>query len=195
MANLIYSAIASLDGYIEDASGRFDWGAPDEEVHSFINDLERPIGTYLYGRRMYETMRYWEDTPADQSVSAPHRDFAQIWRAADKIVYSRTLASVSSARTRIEPRLDAGAVRRVKASAGQDLTVGGAELAGQMIEAGLVDELQLFAVPVVVGGGKPWLPRNVRLNLVLLESRQFASGIVFLRYRPELDGTDVTQRQ
>jgi dihydrofolate reductase len=192
MANLIYSAIASLDGYIEDASGRFDWGAPDDEVLSFINGLERPVGTYLYGRRMYETMRYWEDSPLDQSVPVPLRDFAQMWRAAEKIVYSRTLASVSSARTRIEARLDAAAIRRVKASTSHDLTVGGAELAGQTIEAGLVDELQLFVVPVVVGGGKPWLPRNVRLNLVLLESRRFANGVVFLRYRPELGGTDST---
>jgi dihydrofolate reductase len=186
MANVIYSAIASLDGYVEDASGRFDWAAPDHEVHSFVNDLVRPIGTYLYGRRMYETMRYWENSPVDPSVAAPARDFAQIWRAADKVVYSRTLASVSSARTRIEPSLDVAALQRVKASSSHDLAVGGADLAGQVIEAGLVDELQLFVVPVVVGGGKPWLPGRVRLDLALLESRQFGNGFVFLRYRPEL---------
>jgi dihydrofolate reductase len=176
MADLIYSAIASLDGYVEDASGRFDWGAPDDEVLSFINDLERPVGTYLYGRRMYDTMLYWEDSPLDESVPVPLRDFGQIWRAAEKIVYSRTLASVSSARTRTEPRFDAAATRRLKARSSHDLTVGGADLAGQTIEAGLVDELQLFVVPVVVGGGKSWLPRDVRFDLVLLESRQFANG-------------------
>lgn len=195
MANLIYSAIASLDGYVEDASGRFEWAAPDDEVLSFINDLERPIGTYLYGRRMYETMVYWQDSPLDESVPLPLRDFAQMWRAAEKIVYSRTLTSVSSARTRIEPRLDAAAVRRVKASTSHDLTVGGAELAGQTIEAGLVDELQLFVVPVVVGGGKPWLPQNVHLDLVLLESRRFANGVVFLRYQPELGRTESMDSQ
>jgi dihydrofolate reductase len=188
MGKLIYSAIASLDGYIEDASGNFQWGAPDEEVHSFINDLERPVDTYLYGRRMYETMRYWEDAPLEESVPVHVRDFARLWRAADKIVYSRTLTSVSSARTRIEPRFDAEAVRAIKTSSRGDLTVGGAEFAGQTIAAGLVDELQLFVVPVVVGGGKPWLPDNVRLSLDLLESYQFASGVVFLRYRPQLDG-------
>lgn len=186
MANLIYSAIASLDGYVEDASGQFDWAAPDDEVMSFLNELERPVGTYLYGRRMYETMRYWEDSPLDQSVPVPVRDWTQIWRAADKIVYSRTLTSVSIARTRIEPSLDAAALRQLKATSSRDLSVGGAELAGQAIQAGLVDELQLFAVPVAVGGGKPWLPPNVRLNLTLLACHQFTSGVVFLRYRPEL---------
>ena len=186
MARLIYSAIASLDGYVEDAQGQFDWGAPDEEVLSFISELERPIGTYLYGRRMYETMVYWETAPLDESVSVFLRDFTQMWQAAEKAVYSRTLASVSSARTRIERSFDIEDIRRLKATASHDLSVGGADLARQAIGAELVDELQLFVVPVVVGGGKPWLPKNVHLNLGLLDSHHFASGVVFLRYRPEI---------
>lgn len=185
MARLIYSAIASLDGYIEDARGRFDWGAPDEEVLSFINDLERPVGTYLYGRRMYETMVYWETAPSDESVPVVLRDFTQMWRASEKVVCSRTLESVSSARTRIERSFDIEAVRRLKVTASDDLTVGGADLARQAIGAELVDELQLFIVPAVVGGGQSWLPENAHLNLGLLDSRRFASGVVFLRYRPE----------
>jgi dihydrofolate reductase len=184
MAELIYSAIASLDGYIEDASGEFDWSAPDDEVLSFVNDLERPIGTYLYGRRMYETMRYWESAPRDESVASVLRDFAELWQAAEKIVYSRTLESVSSATTRIERSFDGEAIRRLKLMSSDDLTVGGADLAGQALEAELVDELQLFVVPAIVGGGKPWLPQGVSLKLDLLESHRFASGVVFLRYRP-----------
>jgi dihydrofolate reductase len=183
MASLIYSAIASLDGYVEDPQGRFDWGAPDDEVLGFINELERPIGTYLYGRRMYETMRYWETSPLDDEAPGPLRDFTRIWRGADKVVYSRTLDAVSSARTRIARSFDANVVRRLKMTASRDLTVGGASLAGQAIESGLVDELQLFVAPVVVGGGKPWLPRR-SFSLELLESRTFAGGVVFLRYRP-----------
>lgn len=183
MMSLIYSAIASLDGYVEDVEGRFDWGAPDEEVLAFINELERPIGTYLYGRRMYETMLYWETTALDNEMPAPHRDFTEIWRRADKIVYSRTLDTPSSARTRIARSFDSHHVRQLKMTASRDLTVGGASLAGQAIESGLVDEFQLFVVPRVVGGGKPCLPRR-RLDLELLESRSFASGVVFLRYRP-----------
>ena len=184
MAKLIYSAIASADGYIEDAAGRFDWAAPDDEVHRFVNDLERPVGTYLYGRRMYETMRYWQtaDTVPGQSASA--REFAGIWQAAEKIVFSTTLASVSSARTRIERTFDPAVVRRLKSATGHDMTVGGADLAGQAIKAGLVDELQLFLVPVVVGGGKRALPGGVRSDLELLDTRRFASGAVYLRYRP-----------
>src|SRR5690242_13413273 len=158
MAKLVYSAIASLDGYVEDVDGRFDWAAPDDEVHGFINDLERPVGTYLYGRRMYETMVYWETAPLDASQSAAERDFTEIWRSAEKIVYSRTLAAVSSARTRVEGAFEAAAVRGLKETSGGDLSVGGAELAGQALAADLVDELQLFVVPVVVGGGKSWLP-------------------------------------
>jgi dihydrofolate reductase len=184
VAKLTYSAIASLDGYVEDSSGRFDWGAPDDDVLAFINDLERPVGTYLYGRRMYETMVYWETAPLDPGGSAAERDFTEIWRSADKVVYSRSLRSVSSARTQVERELDVAAVRRRKEASARDLSVGGAQLAGQALAAGLVDELQLFVVPVVVGGGKSWLPSGVALDLTLLEMRSFASGVVFLRYRP-----------
>jgi dihydrofolate reductase len=183
MANLTYSAIASLDGYVEDDQGRFDWAAPDEEVMRFVNDLERPVGTHLYGRRMYETMAYWETAPLDEEVPASDREFTRIWKAASKLVYSRTLETVTSARTRIERQFDADAVRQLKQSGTRDLTVGGADLAGQAIEAGLVDELQLLVVPVVVGGGKAWLPAKVHLDLELLETRRFANGVVFLRYR------------
>jgi dihydrofolate reductase len=183
MAKLIYSAITSLDGYVADADGSFDWAAPDEEVHTFVNDLERPVGTYLYGRRMYEVMVYWETahTLADQPLFA--QDFAEIWQAADKIVYSKTLETVSSARTRIERDFDAAAVRRMKTSAGRDITVGGPNLAAQAITAGLVDECQLFLAPIVVGGGKQSLPDNVRLQLELRDVRRFGSGVVHLHYR------------
>ena len=183
MAKLIYSTIASADGYVEDAAGDFQWAAPDDEVLSFINDLERPVGTYLYGRRMYETMLYWETahTLPDQPSSV--REFTGIWQAADKIVLSKTLESVSSARTRIERNFDPGAVRQLKSVTEHDMTVGGADLAGQAIKAGLVDELQLFLVPVVVGGGKRALPDGVRSELELLGTRRFAGGAVYLRYR------------
>jgi dihydrofolate reductase len=183
MAKLIYSAITSLDGYVADEEGNFDWAAPDEEVHSFVNDLERPVGTYLYGRRMYEVMVYWETahTLADQPPFS--RDFAEIWQAADKIVYSRTLETAGSARTRIERDFDPETVRQLKASAERDITVGGPDLAAQAIEAGLVDEFQLFVAPVVVGGGKQALPDNVRLKLELLDERRFGSGVVYLHYR------------
>ena len=183
MAKLIYSAITSLDGYVADENGNFDWAAPDGEVHSFVNELERPIGTYLYGRRMYEVMRYWET--ADSLVDQPSagRDFAEIWQAADKIVYSKTLEQAASARTRIEREFDAEAVRRMKASAERDLSVGGPELAAQAIRAGLVDELHLFVTPIVVGGGNPWLPDGVRVKLELLDERRFGTGVVYLRYR------------
>jgi dihydrofolate reductase len=180
VARLIYSAIASLDGYVEDAGGRFDWAAPDEEVHAFVNELERPVGTYLYGRRMYETMTYWEPTPEGPPVIT---DFAAIWQAADKIVYSRTLEAPSTARTRVEREFDADAVRRLKHEADADLTIGGAELAGQAIRAGLVDELQLLLVPMLVGGGKPALPSDLRVPLELVEQRRFTGGAVFLRHR------------
>jgi dihydrofolate reductase len=184
MAKLIYAAITSLDGYIEDAEGKFDWAAPDEQVHAFVNDLQRPVGTYLYGRRMYQTMVSWE-RPPDLAAQPPVvQDFAAVWRAADKIVYSKTLQTVSSAKTRIEQEFDAEAVRRLKANAARDLTVGGSELAAQAIEAGLVDEYQLFLVPVVVGGGKRSLVGNgVRVNLELLDERRFRNGTVYLHYR------------
>lgn len=182
MAKLIYSAITSLDGYVADEDGNFDWAAPDEEVHAFVNDLERPVGTYLYGRRMYETMAAWETM--DLTDQPPvMRDFAEIWRAADKIVYSRTLESVSSARTRLERDFDPEAVRQMKARAGRDITVGGPDLAAQAIQAGLVDELHLFLTPIVVGGGKQSLPNHVRLKLELLDERRFGSGVVHLHYR------------
>jgi dihydrofolate reductase len=183
MANLIYSTIASLDGYVADEEGNFDWGAPDEEVHRFVNELERPVGTYLYGRRMYEVMKYWETANAIGDRAPVARDFADIWRAADKIVYSKTLGAVSSARTRIELNFEPEAVRQLKARATRALTVGGPDLAAQAIRAGLVDEYHLFLTPVVVGGGRRALPDDVRLNLELLDERRFGSGVVHLHYR------------
>jgi dihydrofolate reductase len=183
MATLIYSMLASLDGYVEDASGKFDWAAPDAEVHQFVNDLERRVGTHLYGRRMYDTMRFWEDPPDLAAEPLPFRDYATIWQSAEKIVYSRTLEAVSTTRTRIEPEFDAESLRQLKADAAGDLSIGGPELAAQAIAAGLVDEYQLFFVPVVVGGGKRALPEGVRVDLELLEERRFANGTVFLRYR------------
>jgi dihydrofolate reductase len=182
MARLIYSAISSLDGYIEDEGGKFDWAVPDEEVHSFINDLERPVGAYLYGRRMYETMVVWETDPTLAAQSEHMRDFAQIWQAADKIVYSKTLDTVSTGRTRIEREFDPDALRQMKASAGRDLAVGGPGLAAHAFTAGLVDEYHLFLAPIVVGGGKQALPDNVRLELELLDERRFGNGMVHLRY-------------
>jgi dihydrofolate reductase len=183
MAKLIYLAITSLDGYVADDDGNFDWAAPDEEVHSFVNDLERPVGTYLYGRRMYEVMVAWEtmDTLADQPPFI--QDFTEIWQAADKIVYSKTMETVSSARTRIERDFDPDAVRQMKASAGGDISVGGPDLAAQAIKAGLVDEYHLFVAPIVVGGGKQSLPHNVRVKLELLDERVFGNGVVHLHYR------------
>jgi dihydrofolate reductase len=183
MAKLIYSAIASLDAYIADEAGNFDWAVPDEAVHTFINDLERPIGTYLYGRRMYEVMRGWETDPSLAARSPVMRDFAEIWQAATKIVYSRSLAQVSTARTRIERHFDPEAVRLLKAQAPRDLTVAGPDLAAHAFKAGLVDELQLFVAPSIVGGGKRSLPDGVRLDLELLEERRFGNGMVYLHYR------------
>ena len=183
MAKLIYYSISSLDGYIEDTDGRFDWAAPDDEVHAFVNDLVRPIGTYLLGRRMYETLVYWE-RPPDLAAQPPVvQDFAEIWQRAEKIVYSKTLQTASSARTRIEREFDPEAVRQLKAEAGR-VTVGGPELAAHAIEAGLVDEYHLFLVPVVVGGGKRSLPDgNVRVKLELLDERRFRNGTMYLHYR------------
>jgi dihydrofolate reductase len=183
MAKLIYAAIASLDGYVEDEEGRFDWSVPDEELHAFVNDLERPIGTYLYGRRMYETMVFWETASTEAGEPAVFSDYAEIWRATEKIVYSRTLQTVSSARTRIEREFDRDAVRRLKHSSGADITIGGAELAGQAIGAGLVDECHLFLCPIVVGGGKRALHDNVRAQLALVDERRFRNGVVHLHYR------------
>jgi dihydrofolate reductase len=178
MAKLIYSAIASLDGYVADEDGNFDWAAPDEEVHAFVNDLMRPVGIHLYGRRMYEVLVVWETIDDPSPVI---RDFAQTWRAADKIVYSRKLAAPSSARTRIEPAFDPEAVRRMKAE--HDLIVGGPELAAEAIRAGLVDEYHLFVNPIVVGGGKRWIPDGIRVPLELRDERRFGNGVVHLCYR------------
>jgi len=185
MAKLIYSMLASLDGYVEDLSGNFDWAAPDAEVHAFVNELERSVGTYLYGRRMYETMRFWEDPPELESAPAHIQEYAAIWQAADKVVYSRTLQEVSSTRTRIEREFDADAVRRLKAEAAGDVSVGGPGLAGEAIAAGLVDEYHLFFVPVLVGGGKRALPDDVRADLELVDEQRFGNGTVYLRYRTQ----------
>src|SRR5918992_244216 len=172
MAKLIYSAITSLDGYIADEDGNFDWAVPDEEVHTFINDLERPVNTYLYGRRLYEVMVGWETDPTLADQSPVMQDFAEIWQAANKIVYSKTLQTESSARTRIERDFDPEAIRQMKARLGSDVIVGGPDLAAQAMKAGLVDEMHLFVVPIEVGGGKQSLPNNVRLELEVLDERQ-----------------------
>jgi dihydrofolate reductase len=182
VAKLIYSAITSLDGYVADEHGDFDWATPDEEVHAFVNDLERPVGTYLYGRGMYQTMAVWGtmDLAGQPLVVA---DFAQLWRAADKIVYSTTLDSVGTARTRLEHSFAPDAVRQLKETAARDLTVGGPGLAARTLQAGLVDECHLFVTPVAVGGGTPALPRHARVRLALLSERRFDSGVVHLHYR------------
>ena len=182
MAKLIYNSIASLDGYVADEEGKFDWAAPDEEVHAFINDLVRPVGTHLYGRRMYETLSPWETDPSLAAHSEVTRDFAEIWQAADKIVYSSSLESAPTRRTRIERDFDPDSVRRLKASAGADLAIGGPTIAAQAFAAGLVDECQLFFAPAIVGGGNRSLPDDVRLSLELLDERRFESGFVYVRY-------------
>lgn len=183
MARLICTGITSLDGYIADEQGNFDWSAPDEEVHSFVNDLERPIGTYLYGRRLYEVMRFWEDAHTRPGASLPVLDYARVWQAAEKIVYSTSLETVSTARTRVERTFDPKAVQAMKDSLDRDLSVGGPHLAAHAFRAGLVDEVQLFISPVAVGGGTRFLPEGVRLDLQLSEQRRFANGVVYLRYR------------
>jgi dihydrofolate reductase len=182
MAKLIYSAITSLDGYVADEDGNFGWSAPDEEVHSFVNDLERQVGTYLYGRRMYEVMVAWEPPAAFAAGSPATQDYAEIWRQADKVVYSRTLESVSSARTRIERDFDPESVRQMKAAAGHDISVGGPDLAAQALRAGLVDECHFFLSPIAVGGGKRALPDGLRLEFELLDERRFTGGVVHLHY-------------
>lgn len=183
MAHLVYMAIASLDGYIEDAHGSFDWAAPDEEVHRFVNDRVRSAGAFLYGRRMYEIMQVWETDPGFTAQDPVLRDFAQIWLAADKIVYSRTLPAVSTRRTRLERAFDPDAIKLLKETARQDILIGGPELAAHAFRSGLVDEVHLLLAPVSVGGGKPALPAGVRLDLELLQERRFANGMVFLRYQ------------
>ena len=182
MAKLIYIMNTSLDGYVEDAHGDFAWGAPDEEVNTYINELAAPVGTFLYGRRMYESMVFWEAAYAAHDLPQYSLDWARQWQAAEKIVYSRTLAGPSSARTRIERNFDADAVRRLKAEAPNDLTINGPDLAAHALRAALVDELQMIVRPVVVGGGKRFFPDGVRLDLELIEARAFSNGVVGLRY-------------
>jgi dihydrofolate reductase len=182
MAKLIYSSIASLDGYVADEHGNFDWAAPDEEVHAFVNELERPVGTYLYGRRMYDVLVAWETMPTEDQP-AVIRDYAEIWRAADKIVYSTTLATATSARTQIERSFDPAAIRQLKTKTVRDLSVGGPGLAAQALTAGLVDECHLFLAPAIIGGGTRFLPEGLRLDLELIEERRFGKGTVYLRYR------------
>jgi dihydrofolate reductase len=183
VANLIYSALTSLDGYVADENGNFDWAAPDEEVHTFVNDLMRSVGTHLYGRRMYEVLVAWESDDILEGQPPLMHDFATMWRAADKIVYSRSLETVSSARTRIERQFDPDAIRRLKATTDRDLIVGGPELAAQAFRAGLVDEVHLFLNPIVVGGGNAALPDDVRIPLELLDEHPFEGGVVHLAYR------------
>lgn len=183
MAKLIYSVIASLDGYVADESGNFGWAAPDEEVHAFVNDLERNVGTYLYGRRMYETMVYWETAHAIPNQPRVILDFADMWRQGEKVVYSRTLDRARSERTRIEREFDPESVRRLKASSERDITVGGPHLAAAALRAGLVDELQLIIAPVIVGDGNRALPDHVRIEANLVETHRFESGFVYLEYR------------
>ena len=183
MGDLIYLAIASLDGYMEDENGDYEWSAPSEEVHAFINELLRPVGTHLYGRRMYEVMRVWETPEALPDATPAMLEFADVWRAGDKVVYSRTLETVTTDRTRLERDFDAGAVRELKASTERDLTIGGPELAAHAIRAGLVDEYQLFVVPMVLGGGIRSVPDGVRAELELVDERRFENGFVYLRYR------------
>jgi dihydrofolate reductase len=184
MPNLIYSAIMSLDGYTADTQGNFDWAAPDQEVFAFVNALERQIGTYLLGRRMYEALHVWETAPELLGQSQVEQDFATIWRSADKIVYSTTLQQAPTAKTSIERNFNPAQVAAIKAAAPRDLTVGGAHLAAQAIEAGLVDEYQFFLAPAIVGGGTQALPDKVRLDLKLVEEHRFTSGFVYLCYRP-----------
>jgi dihydrofolate reductase len=183
MAQLVYSAITSLDGFVADEDGTFDWAAPDEEVHRFVNDLERPVATYLYGRAMYEVMAAWEDPELASGPDAATRDYARIWQDADKVVFSTSLATVPTSRTRLERDFDPDAVRRLKAEARGPVSVGGPRLAAEAIRAGLVDEWHQLVTPVVVGGGRHWLPRGVRLDLELVGERRFAGGVVHLAYR------------
>jgi dihydrofolate reductase len=182
VAKLIYSTIMSLDGYVADEDGNFDWSVPDEEVHIFVNDLERPVGTYLYGRRMYEVMTYWETAGAGGDQPGHLQDYADIWRAADKIVYSRTLDRVPSARTTIERDFDLDGIRTMKNQQTRDISIGGPELAAQAIRAGLVDDFHFILAPIVVGAGNPGLPNDVRLPLELLAERRFGNGVVHLHY-------------
>ena len=183
MAELVYTAITSLDGLVADTDGNFDWAVPDEEVHAFVNDRERSVGTYLCGRRLYEVMVAWETMDTGPDQPAVIRDYGRIWQAADKVVYSTTLPAVSSTRTRLERTFDPGAVRQLKTAADRDLSVGGPGLAAAAFRAGLVDQVHLFVNPVVVGGGTPALPAGVRLDLQLADEHRFGNGVVYLHYR------------
>jgi len=183
MAKLIYVTPTSLDGYIADETGDFEWAAPDEEAHAFINDLVRLIGTYLYGRRMYQTMAVWETPDVIPGPTPAILDFARIWQAADKIVYSKSLETVATRKTRLERDFDPEVVRGLTSRLHHDVTVGGPTLAAHAIRAGLVDEYHLFVAPVILGGGKPVLPGNLRATLELLDERRFDTGMVYLRYR------------
>ena len=183
MARLVYSAIASLDGYVVDAEGRFDWAAPDDEVHAFVNDQEREVGAYLYGRRMYEVMRFWETAGLGEPLDAVSQDYADVWRAADKIVYSRTLDSVDTTRTRLEHDFHPVAVRALVDAADRDVSIGGPTLAAAALAAGIVDDVHLFLHPVVVGGGTAALPHNTRFGLELVDTHTFESGVVHLHHR------------
>ena len=183
MANLIYVANMSLDGYTEDKEGKFDWTDPNEEVFRFITNLVRATGTHLYGRRMYQTMMVWETEPQLAAESPLSRDFAEIWQAADKIVYSGTLETISTRKTQLEQTFDPEAIRQLKESVEHDILIGGPELAAHAFRSGLIDECHLFIIPIIVGGGKQALPDNVRLELQLLEERRFGSGVVYLGYR------------
>ena len=183
MADLVYAAITSLDGYINDAEGEFEWAAPDEEVHAYVNDIERSIGTYLYGRRMYDVMKVWETLPTEDEP-AVMGDYAAVWKAADKVVYSTTLAAVSTTRTRLERAFDPEAVRAIKAAAPSDVSIGGAGIGAAALRAGLVDVLHQFVTPIVVGGGTRWLPDGLHLPLTLVDEQRFASGVVHLEYLP-----------
>jgi dihydrofolate reductase len=182
MGNLIYFAITSLDGYIEDDSGTFDWAVPDDEVHTFINNQMRSVSTYLYGRRMYETMAAWETVTSAPGLSPPMHEFAEIWRAADKVVYSTTLEDVRTARTRLESNLDRAHIRQMVAEATTDITIAGPELAAHAFRAGLIDECQLLIAPVAIGGGKRCFPTELRVDLRLVDERRFGNGMTFLRY-------------
>ncbi len=183
MAKLIYSAICSLDGYVSDEHGDFSWARPDDELHAFVNDIERSIGTYLYGRRMYETMVFWETAEVSPDQCDPASDYADIWRAAEKVVFSRTLDQVSSTKTRIEGEFDPEAIRRLMAQADRDISVGGPGLAGEAIRAGLVDQYHIFINPIVVGGGTPALPSDAHVELELVDQHRFGSGVIHLHYR------------